>query len=136
MPKQTSFQSLSSTAIRYAKRLHTSDKRAKEAISATAVRARISIISSDGIDAIGQGAEGEPNSISGLVGTMEKEENEAMRSGIVPVKRTDGGGAGWYLLSGDEWRAGLGTVGEALEGLTMTGFEWLPTDDGGKCLFL
>lgn len=123
--------------MRYAKRLLTSDKRAKEAISTTAVRARISISSSDGIDAIGQGAErGGPNSLSGLVGKMEKEENEAMRSGIVPEKRSGGGGAGWYLLSGDEWCAGLGTVGEALEGLTIAGFEWLPTDDGGKCLFL
>lgn len=67
---------------------------------------------------------------------MEKEENEAMRSEIVPEKRTGGGGAGWHLLSGDEWCAGLGTVGEALEGLTRAVPEWLPTDDGGKCLFL
>lgn len=60
-----------------------------------AVRARISIRSSDGIDAIGQGAEGAwSNSISGLVGKMEKEEKEAMRSGIVPEKRAVGGRAG------------------------------------------
>lgn len=104
MPKQTSFQSLSSTAIMYAKRLLTSDKRAKEAISTTAVRARISISISDGSEAIGQGAErGGSNSLSGFVGKMEKEENEAMRSGIMPEERTGGGRAGWHLLSVDEW---------------------------------
>ena len=122
--------------MRYAKRLQTSDKRAKEAMSATAVRARISISISDGIDPIGQGAaaEGREPWISGLVGKMEKEEKEAMRSGIVPEKATGGGGAGGVFSS--EWCAGLGTVGEALEGLTMAGFDLFPTDDGGKYFVL
>lgn len=120
--------------MRYANRLHTSDKRAKEAISATAVRARISISISDGIDPIGQGAEGGEPSISGLVGKMEKEEKEAMRSGRVPEKATGGGRAGGLLSS--EWCAGLGMVGVALEGLTMAGFDLFPTDAGGKYLFL
>lgn len=118
--------------MRYAKRLHTSDKRAKEAISATAVPARISTSSSDGIDAIGQRGEGGKPSIPGLVGRMGKEEKEATRSGIVP-EMTTGGEAGGLS---SERCVGLGTVGEALEGLTVGGFDLLPTDDGGKYLFL
>lgn len=122
--------------MRYAKRLHTSDKRANEAISAIAVWARISISISDGIDPIGQGAKGGEPSISGLDGKMEKEEKEAMRSGIGREDANGGGGGAGSLLACDEWFAGLETVGKALEELTMAAFDLLPTDDGGKYLFL
>lgn len=114
--------------MRYANRLHTSDKRANEAISAAAVRARISISISDGIDPIGQGAKEGEASISGLVGKMGKGEKEAMRLGIVLEDANCGGGAGG-LFSGDEWCA-------ALEGLTIAAFDLSPTDDDGKYLFL
>lgn len=105
-------------------------------MSAKAVRARISISISDGIDPIGQGAaaEGREPWISGIVGKMEKEEKEAMRSGIVPEQATGGGGAGGLFSS--EWCAALSTVGETLERLTRAGFDLFPTDDGGKYLFL
>ena len=70
--------------MRYANRLHTVDRRAKDAMSMTAVCARISIRISDGIAAIGQGGGGDP-SIGGSAGSSVREAKEAMSCEIVDM---------------------------------------------------
>ena len=75
------FQSWSSVAIRYAKRLHTRARWANEATSAAAQSFRIWVSISGGRHEIGEGGGGDP-SVCGGAGGMESEENEAMRSKI------------------------------------------------------
>lgn len=79
--RQIPFQSWSSVAIRYARRLHTRARRANEATSATAQYSRMWVSISGGRREMGQGGGGD-SSVDGGAGGMEREENKAMRSGI------------------------------------------------------
>ena len=77
--RQIYFHSWSSVAMRYAKRLHTSTRRANKATSATAQHSRIWARISGGMLAMGQGGGGD-SSVGGGAGGIESEENKAMRS--------------------------------------------------------
>ena len=77
VPRQTRFQMRSSVATKYARRLETSGRLAKEPMSRTARRKRISMRISKGAKEIGHGRGG-VWSIGGGLPSMDADENEAM----------------------------------------------------------
>ena len=115
----------SSVSTKYAKRLHTSAKRAKEATSVHAKVVRICVKISAGSSARGLGAWGEA-SVAGGAGSIrspEKSSTSCLSEGEKPLLPCR---EGWPVP---------GTVTAALDGFVLLALGFTK-DDGGKCFFL